>query len=247
MGTHFTKMIFSTHSVPLFKIIGMAFIVSLLSCRSEAQVDAIEVYDPVKDICSSENFLTNTKVVCSGKCPCTVQEKQSRMLQEKPFRMHKEKPFRMHQEKLSRSLQEKQSQFAKEMLDAHNKFRSQHGVPPLQLDPKLNAYAQKLAESNRAAGKLAHTPPEKAKYGENLAWGAGMQANGRDIVKRWYDEKSMYKGKFSSGTGHFSQLIWKSSQKLGVGLAVKGNEYFVANVYDPRGNVMGAFEENVPM
>merc|ERR1712243_64701 len=223
MGTHFTKMIFSTHSVPLFKIIGMAFIVSLLSCRSEAQVDAIEVYDPVKDICSSENFLTNTKVVCSGKCPCTVQEKQSRMLQEKP------------------------SQFAKEMLDAHNKFRSQHGVPPLQLDPKLNAYAQKLAESNRAAGKLAHTPPEKAKYGENLAWGAGMQANGRDIVKRWYDEKSMYKGKFSSGTGHFSQLIWKSSQKLGVGLAVKGNEYFVANVYDPRGNVMGAFEENVPM
>merc|ERR1711955_172514 len=143
MGTHFTKMIFSTHSVPLFKIIGMAFIVSLLSCRSEAQVDAIEVYDPVKDICSSENFLTNTKVVCSGKCPCTVQEKQSRMLQEKPFR----------------SLQEKQSQFAKEMLDAHNKFRSQHGVPPLQLDPKLNAYAQKLAESNRAAGKLAHTPP----------------------------------------------------------------------------------------
>merc|ERR1712126_569870 len=223
MGTHFTKMIFSTHSVPLFKIIGMAFIVSLLSCRSEAQVDAIEVYDPVKDICSSENFLTNTKVICSGKCPCTVQEKQSRML-------HK-----------------KQSQFAKEMLDAHNKFRSQHGVPPLQLDPKLNAYAQKLAESNRAAGKLAHTPPEKAKYGENLAWGAGMQANGRDIVKRWYDEKSMYKGKFSSGTGHFSQLIWKSSQKLGVGLAVKGNEYFVANVYDPRGNVMGAFEENVPM
>merc|ERR1712126_387871 len=199
MGTHFTKMIFSTHSVPLFKIIGMAFIVSLLSCRSEAQVDAIEVYDPVKDICSSENFLTNTKGICSGKCPCTVQEKQSRMLQKK------------------------QSQFAKEMLDALNKFRSQHGVPPLQLDPKLNAYAQKLAESNRAAGKLAHTPPEKAKYGENLAWGAGMQANGRDIVKRWYDEKSMYKGKFSSGTGHFSQLIWKSSQKLGVGLAVKGN------------------------
>ena len=54
-------------------------------------------------------------------------------------------------------------------------------------------------------------------------------------------------------TGHFTQVVWKGSKRLGVGKA-KGKwtyqgttydcEYIVAR-YSPGGNVAGAFPENV--
>lgn len=44
-----------------------------------------------------------------------------------------------------------------------------------------------------------------------------------------------------------TQLLWKSSSKLGVGVSqgADGNYYVVAN-YDPAGNVMGKFTNNLP-
>ena len=46
--------------------------------------------------------------------------------------------------------------------------------------------------------------------------------------------------------GHFTQVVWKDSKKLGVGIAVSssGGVYVVAR-YSPPGNVMNQFAENV--
>lgn len=46
--------------------------------------------------------------------------------------------------------------------------------------------------------------------------------------------------------GHFTQVVWESTQCIGVGVACdnKGTLFAVAN-YSPAGNYRGEFEKNV--
>ena len=66
----------------------------------------------------------------------------------------------------------------------------------------------------------------------------------------WYSEIKSYNYRspgFSSDTGHFTQVIWKSSTQLGIGIAFANNNtnvYVVANYYPP-GNALGSFPANV--
>ena len=56
-------------------------------------------------------------------------------------------------------------------------------------------------------------------------------------------------GGFSSGTGHFTQVVWKGSTELGIGRAesTKGSMKcaYIVGRYKPAGNMMGDFAENV--
>lgn len=47
--------------------------------------------------------------------------------------------------------------------------------------------------------------------------------------------------------GHFTQVVWKSTTEVGVGLAMVGNAVFVVGQYSPAGNISneGYFEKNV--
>ena len=76
------------------------------------------------------------------------------------------------------------------------------------------------------------------------------------IVNRRYNEKSDYNygyPGYSDATGHFTQVIWKGSKRLGIGKArgkfYSGGTYydcdFIVARYLPRGNIAGAFPENV--
>ena len=65
----------------------------------------------------------------------------------------------------------------------------------------------------------------------------------------WYEEIKDYSFRnpgFSSGTGHFTQVIWIDSVEMGVAKATnaKGTQFVVAR-YNPPGNVLGSFPENV--
>ena len=90
---------------------------------------------------------------------------------------------------------------------------------------------------------------QRNQAGENLYQGTGT-ISGAEPVKKWYSEIEKYDFPSSSGTsaitGHFTQLIWKKSTKLGVGMATSksGNVYVVAH-YIPVGNIVGHFETNV--
>ena len=46
-------------------------------------------------------------------------------------------------------------------------------------------------------------------------------------------------------TGHFTQVVWCGSTKLGVGIAASQKGLYVVARYGPAGNMMGAFETNV--
>lgn len=95
---------------------------------------------------------------------------------------------------------------------------------------------------------MYHRPNNK--YGENLFWISAGSLNGTLASKVFYGEIKNYnfdKAEFSHDTGHFTQLVWRDSQRLGIGVAKSssGGTFVVAN-YDPPGNVVGAFMENVP-
>ena len=51
---------------------------------------------------------------------------------------------------------------------------------------------------------------------------------------------------FSGTTGHFTQLVWKGSQKIGCGAACnEKNKCYVTYNYSPAGNYEGWFASNV--
>jgi hypothetical protein len=83
-------------------------------------------------------------------------------------------------------------------------------------------------------------------YGENLAQG---YASPTLAIDGWANEESEYdyeKRKFSTGAGHFTQLVWKNTTAVGCGAAdcdEKG--WLLVCEYNPMGNVIGAFGGNV--
>jgi glioma pathogenesis-related protein 2 len=138
-----------------------------------------------------------------------------------------------------------------ETLQHHNTLRAHHCVDAMVLNATLNRLAQNFAEWLAAHNRFEHS---KSSYGENLYWGsssAGLtNIKGNVAVQSWYDEIKDYdfnNSTFSMATGHFTQVVWKASKQLGVGIAFANSgraAYVVAN-YGPAGNVQGQFAEHV--
>lgn len=133
----------------------------------------------------------------------------------------------------------------REALTAHNAVRRQHHVPALTWDNALASYAENYA--SQCHFKHSHTP-----YGENLAEGFSSVTH---AVNSWADEAAYYSYKrpgFSHRTGHFTQMIWKSTERVGCGYAICNGlngtigKYLVCE-YSPAGNIVNAgyFSRNV--
>ena len=134
----------------------------------------------------------------------------------------------------------KDTKFAQQILDAHNQKRARHGVPDLTWDATVYQYAQKFADQYSCSGNLQHSG---GKYGENLAVG---YADGAAALQAWYEEAGKDGLSYSYGSSsvynHFTQVVWKSTTKLGCAYkdcrAQNWGLYVVCS-YDPAGNVMG--------
>jgi uncharacterized protein YkwD len=140
-----------------------------------------------------------------------------------------------------RLLQSEQWQL--DALNKHNELRARHGAPPLAWCDDLRAAAQQAADENQRLGHLQHIVPEG--QGQNLASNSGG-ISGVGATQMWYDEVDKYdfaNGGFSMETGHFTQLVWKSTTH--VGIAVSSNGQYLAANYFPAGNFLGRFQENV--
>lgn len=131
---------------------------------------------------------------------------------------------------------------AKKILDHHNMARKEVGVPPLVWSKELAAFAQKWADHLASTKTFSHRPNNK--NGENIFMGSGSYTP-LDASLSWYGEVKDYKyGKFTGagGVGHYTQMIWKNTTQIGVGVAISANGdiYVVAN-YSPAGNYIGEF------
>ena len=73
---------------------------------------------------------------------------------------------------------------------------------------------------------------------------------GEKAVDSWYSEVEKYEynsDRPSMGTGHFTQVVWKDSMKMGVAKASSpdGRTTVVVANYHPPGNFVGRFKQNV--
>ena len=133
----------------------------------------------------------------------------------------------------------------------HNKYRVLHSVPELKFDQELCDIAQKYAE-HLAKNRLfehSHAKIKGEPMGENLYMCSGFQPNGGDAVTSWYNEIKDYDFKTGNSKGgvigHFTQVVWKGSERVGVGIGVNGNSYYVCANYYPAGNWVGNYTMNV--
>ena len=137
-------------------------------------------------------------------------------------------------------------------LDKHNQLRAMHDSPAMAWDGDVATFAQGHCDELKNEDKFEHS--EDSGYGENLykSWGKGRDVAAADSVQGWYDEIQDYNyanSGFSMATGHFTQVVWKKSVKLGCAISDKMDNgmsvVWVCCNYSPPGNYMGEFEDNV--
>jgi len=137
------------------------------------------------------------------------------------------------------------------MLDRHNYHRCMHGVPLMTWSNSIASNAQEWA--NEMNGRMDHSPSNRRNIspwgalGENLMLGSiqGKDNWAQQWVDIWYNEiektnNGLVSG-FSSGTGHYTQVVWKSSTALGCGYF---NKLLVCQ-YGPAGNYGGQYSSQV--
>ncbi|MCB8964218.1 MAG: SCP-like extracellular [Bacteroidales bacterium] len=138
---------------------------------------------------------------------------------------------------------------AQALLNHHNKVRADVGCPPLQWSPQLAEYAQAWANHLASEGCLMEHRPFSGKwaqkYGENIFWGSASSYTPLDASKSWYSEIAKYKYTEVTetnyvSTGHYTQMVWKNTTHVGVGVAVcKGGGIIIVANYNPPGNYVG--------
>jgi pathogenesis-related protein 1 len=146
---------------------------------------------------------------------------------------------------------------ADEMVAAHNRWRKTVGAPPLNYSADLAAsareWANHLKQSNQC--RMQHSKPD-GKYGENLYWASAIEwSNGKHelqqvspkmVVDSWGNERTDYNYKNNSCAegkmcGHYTQVVWKSTTKVGCAIAVceDSREQVWVCQYQPPGNWVG--------
>jgi len=132
---------------------------------------------------------------------------------------------------------------AKQIVAEHNRVRADVGVGPVTWSNELASFAQDWADQLVANGcSFEHRPDNK--YGENLFMGS----KGYTVVnsvQSWESEKKNYTYGPSGTTpqagvvGHYTQIIWKNTKKIGCGIAECNGMIIVVCNYDPAGNYTG--------
>jgi pathogenesis-related protein 1 len=134
---------------------------------------------------------------------------------------------------------------------AHNTARiaENANLPQLTWDPALAAIAAawgaKCQDTDAPMGLIDHNPGRSNGYpsyvGENIYGGP----NPSEAVRLWMDEKPNYNfatGQCSGVCGHYTQVVWKATTKLGCAVSRCPNLRYSDSVicnYGPGGNFGG--------
>ena len=141
--------------------------------------------------------------------------------------------------------------FQERTLAAHNRERAALGIAPLEWDQGLAADAAQWAQHLTRVGYLVHSeddPYDPDPQGENLWAGTAGYYSADAMVGLWIAEKRNFRpGIFPANSrtgnledvGHYTQLMWCSTHKVGCALARGRNDEFMVCRYSEGGNVIG--------
>lgn len=131
-------------------------------------------------------------------------------------------------------------------LDLHNHYRSLHvDTPPLEFSQELADAAYAWSSHLVEIGRLQHD--RNSGHGENLGWNTWSGRADDWATRAWYeteiDDYDYNNPGFSFGAGHFTQIVWVGTEKVG---CAEVGEYTTCRYYPP-GNINTAahFRANV--
>ncbi|HEX7855252.1 MAG TPA: CAP domain-containing protein [Sphingobium sp.] len=137
------------------------------------------------------------------------------------------------------------------VLGMHNDEREALGVSPLTWDDGLALDAARYAREMAQTNLFRHSPRSSRALpsGENLWMGPRRLYDYEVMIGSFLDEKRLFRrgGKLPNisvsgrwaDVGHYSQMIWRGTRKIGCALGEGRNyDYFVCR-YFPAGNVFG--------
>jgi hypothetical protein len=146
---------------------------------------------------------------------------------------------------------DRESSFSSRVLATHNRERHVVGVPALAWDEALAASARRRAGGILRSGSFGHAatePSGQERLGENLWAGTAHAYSPEEMVGLWIEERADFKyGAFPDVSksaklervGHYTQLIWRRTGRVGCAKASNGRDDFLVCRYSVSGNVMG--------
>ena len=150
----------------------------------------------------------------------------------------------------------KQALFETQILTRHNEKRQLHNTTPLVWSKVAAKRARAWCWNLLKTQSFEHRPDNV--YGENLYRRQGLVGKlaqvGALAAEAWYNEVKGYTWGLTERerweeegnvTGHFTQLVWRTSKEVGCGYAARKGVAYVCCNYGPKGNRYGQYEENV--
>lgn len=135
-----------------------------------------------------------------------------------------------------------------EVLDAHNRYRAEVGVPDLNWSDALERNAQSWADYLGDSGGILQHDNSLTDQGENLWRGTTGFYSPTDVVDSWGSERAFFQnGIFPNvsttgnwaDVGHYTQIVWRSTTHVGCAKVTEGgNDIWVCR-YSPPGNYSG--------
>ena len=140
------------------------------------------------------------------------------------------------------------------IVDAHNWARDRIPIdfpeyagatclPHVEWDYYIEEVAQQYANTCPEDHSSSRNYEDGSHMGENLAWQSWVSVINYSTIA-WYNEVQDYdpaEPGFSSATGHYTQVVWNETRRIGCGVAYGCRSWmttFVCN-YWPAGNVLG--------
>jgi pathogenesis-related protein 1 len=142
---------------------------------------------------------------------------------------------------------------ARAYVDAHNAVRAAveepagyagiwEPLPSVSWSETAAAGAQQWADHLAVDLECRLEHAKDTGYGENLAMGTNVGAE--RAVEMWASEKDNYTYEksyaFSPDTGHYTQIVWRKSVRIGCASAKCSRSTVVVCRYEPPGNFLGA-------
>lgn len=133
------------------------------------------------------------------------------------------------------------------LLEVHNRYRLEVGVPQLVWSESLAAASQTWADRLATSNTFEHS--QSNGYGENLWKGTAGAFSLTEMVEAWGDEQADFipnrafpdvstTGNWAD-VGHYTQIVWRDTTEVGCGLATANGQDVLVCRYTPPGNYQG--------